>query len=105
MAEMDVTMGAADAPGPVPPLTPPFEWTRFANFADPWAARIVAGLLENEGVPTYVESHGMLGASDGYSVVWVPHLLVHRARWILSLAPPTESELLYLATGELTPGQ
>jgi hypothetical protein len=102
VVEVDVTATVADPLGPAPPLTPPFAWTQFAHYFDPWAAYIVAGLLENEGVMTYIESHGILGASDGYAALWVPHPLVHRARWILALGPPTEAELLYLATGELT---
>jgi len=64
------------------------------------AAMIVAGLLESEGVPTIVESIGPFPGTSS-SAIWVPKELVHRARWILSWPPPTDSELTFLATGEL----
>jgi hypothetical protein len=101
VAEIDGTASLVDPLGPAPPLTPPFAWTQFAHYPNPWAAYIVAGLLENEGVATYMESSGIFGEGNGFSTLWVPQTLAHRARWILALAPPTESELTFLATGEL----
>jgi hypothetical protein len=105
VAEIEVTAGIAYPLGPVPPLTPPFEWTQFAHYPNPWAACIVAGLLENEGVVTYIESTGIFGEVNGFSILRVPQPLAHRARWIPALAPPTESELVFLATGELNSDQ
>lgn len=102
VAQIEVIAGAADPLGPVPPLKTPFVWMPFAGYPDPWAAHIVAGLLENEGVPTYIESSGIFEVSISLAVVWVPQPLAHRARWILAQTPPTESELVFLATGELS---
>jgi hypothetical protein len=105
MAEMDITAGVVDVLDPLPSLIPPFQWTRFAHYPDPWAAHIVAGLLENEGVATYIESSGIFGDGNSFATLWIPQPLAHRARWILALAPPTETELVYLATGELNSDQ
>lgn len=72
---------------------------RFARYPNYLATHIVAGLLENEGVPTLVEFFAPFPVTDS-SAIWVPKELLHRARWILAWPPPTEAELLFLATGE-----
>jgi hypothetical protein len=77
------------------------QWERFARYPDYVAAHIVAGLLENEGVPAVVESIGVFPDVTSFSTIWVPKELAHRARWILAWPPPTEAELTFLATGEL----
>jgi len=100
MAQLEVFAAAAEPPWPSPLHFPIREWRRFACYPNYLAAHIVAGLLENEGVPTVVESFGAFPGTDS-SAVWVPKELLHRARWILALSPPTEAELLFLATGEL----
>lgn len=93
----DVTDAAVEPPEPFVPVTTLLEWECFADFPNLWAAYIVAGLLENEGVPTYIDSNSVFS----YATVFVPKPLAHRARWILALQPPTEAELIFLATGEL----
>jgi hypothetical protein len=75
------------------------EWENFQEFGDDLAARIVAGRVEYEGVPTFIETRPHW---SGFRViVRVPRPLLHRARWLMSLPFPTESELGFLATGEL----
>ena len=101
MAQTDVTATVAELPEPFAPLTRPFEWVRFASYPNHLAAHIVAGLFENEGVPTMIESNSVFPDAITCATVWVPKPLAHRARWILALQPPTEAELIFLATGEL----
>ena len=92
---------AANAPWPDPTPTPSGEWEEFARFPNIWEGLILAGLLENEGLPAVVESLWPGPDLRSHSIVWVPRNLVHRARWILSWPAPTEAELTFLATGEL----
>jgi len=101
MAQTEVTAAVTESPEPTAPLRTPFEWVRFACYANEWDAHIVTGLLENEGVLTTIETNGMFPGTMGYTTVWVPQSLAHRARWILALLPPTEAELIFMATGEL----
>ena len=97
-----VEAAAAEPPWPSQPHVDFRDWRRFARYPNYLAAHIVAGLLENEGVPTVVESWGSFPGADS-SAIWVPKELMHRARWILALSPPSDAELLFLATGELEP--
>jgi hypothetical protein len=78
----------------------PTEWVAFERYANYLLAQIVAGLLENEGVPAIV---ACWTAFPGFAsaLIWIPKPLIHRARWIIALPPPTDAELLFLATGEL----
>jgi len=85
----------------LPPDHDPIEWETFERYPNYLAAQIVAGLLENEGVPAIVTTWtAFLGIAS--AAVWVPKYLLHRTRWIMALAPPSDSELLFLATGELS---
>jgi len=77
------------------------EWQRFSRYRSNLDAHIVAGLLENEGVPTIIESVGVSVDANSPCMLWVPKELSHRARWILAWPPPTDAELIFLATGEL----
>jgi hypothetical protein len=100
----EVSAAAAEPPWPKFPRIDFREWRRFERYPNYLAAHIVAGLLENEGVPTIVESQGVFPGADT-SAIWVPKDLLHRARWILSLSSPSDAELLFLATGELEPAK
>ena len=102
MAQLEVSAAAAEPPWPGQPQLDFRDWRRFARYPNYLAAHIVAGLLENEGVPALVESLGVFPGVDS-SAIWVPKELLHRARWILALSPPSDAELLFLATGELEP--
>lgn len=91
---------------PEPPWSPPpdanyIDWEVFASYPHYLAEHIVSGLLENEGVRTSVIAWNPL-PSVASATLWVPKLLMHRARWIEALSPPTDAELLFLATGELS---
>lgn len=101
MTQIEITSTVTKPPGPFTPLGAPFDWMRFANYPNYWAAHIVAELLENEGVPAIIESNSVFPGAIGYATVWIPQQLAHRARWILALQPPTEAELIFMATGEL----
>src|SRR5688572_17085087 len=76
-----------------PSETDCIEWEAFAVYAHHLAAQIVAGLFENESLPTIVTAWP---AFPGFApaTLWVPKHLMHRARWIASLAPPSDAELL-----------
>jgi hypothetical protein len=86
---------------PLPPDHTKIEWEIFARFPNYLAAEIVAGLFQNEGLPSIVQAWNSV-PGVGTVAVWVPKFLMHRARWIVALAPPTDAELLFLATGELS---
>src|SRR5262245_17791686 len=59
VAQLEVSAAAAEPPWPSWPRIDFREWRRFARYPNYLAAHIVAGLLENEGVPTVVESYGV----------------------------------------------
>ena len=103
-----VAAGAA-ALEPEPPWRPgpeitPIEGEAFAVYPHYLAAHIVSGVLENEGLLTVVTACTAFPgvASD---TLWVPRHPMHRARWIAALSPPSDAELLFLATGELVPDE
>ena len=75
-------------------------WQRFERYSNHITASIVAGRLEADGVPTIVEA---ASAFPGVfcATIWVPKDLMHRARWVLAWPVPSDSELTFLATGEL----
>jgi hypothetical protein len=100
--QLDTTAAALD-PGPpwLPPDSYPIEWEAFARFPNYLAAQIVSGLFENEGLPAIVTAWSAFPGVAS-AIVWVPRYLVHRARWIAALAPPSDAELLFMATGELS---
>ena len=79
-------------------------WEEFASFPNHWEGYVLAGLLRNEDVPARVISLWPV-FNSGFSAVLVPRESFHRARWVLSWPAPSEAELLFLATGDLEPGQ
>jgi hypothetical protein len=82
------------------PLSAFSDWVRFARYHNDLEARIVAGNLIANGVPSVVEPVGQFPGIMSCAI-WVPRALAHRARWILSWLPLTDAELTFLATGEL----
>jgi hypothetical protein len=76
------------------------DWVRFASYLNDLEARIVAGNLVANGVPSIFEPIGQFPGMTACAI-WVPRLLAHRARWVLSWLPPTDAELTFLAIGEL----
>ena len=78
------------------------DWEQIESFGDEASAAALAGMLRTEGVPARVDaSRPVPGLDEGFRVI-VPTRLAHRARWLMAATQTTESELTYLATGELT---
>jgi len=75
-------------------------WEEFASFPNHWEGYVLAGLLRNEDVPARV-IFLWPAFNSGFSAVFVPRELIHRARWVLSWPVASDAELLFLATGEL----
>jgi hypothetical protein len=79
-------------------------WVGVDAYPDRFSAEAIVGLLASEGVPAYIASDEPIpGLGRNFSVL-VPPELVQRACRVLKQAPVGDSELTYLATGEL-PGQ
>ena len=77
------------------------EWTTFRRLADLGSAQLLVELLLAENVPALLEAPYMLPGIDGYYIVSVPSVLLHRASWVAPETPFDEAELAYLATGTL----
>ena len=79
-------------------------WDELARYPNFWEGHIVCGLLISEGVTAAVRNTWPGPDLASHSVVWVPRELMRRAHWILAWPAPSESELIFLATGDLEPG-
>ena len=77
------------------------EWEQFGVFGDRASAASLVGLLHTEGVPAQIDESSPVPGLDEMFRVLVPSRLAHRARWIVATMDVTESELDFLATGEL----
>jgi hypothetical protein len=80
------------------------EYEQFKTFPERGPAESLHSWLEFEGVPSYIEPSALSGAVETQFVVYVLKELAHRARWIVAQLPPSDAELVFLATGKL-PGQ
>ena len=78
------------------------QWVLFESRDDSASAEILRSQLENEGVATRLEIHGVPGMS-AFNILVLSSML-HRARWITQQQPPSDNELEYLATGQLPVG-
>ena len=78
----------------------PIEWQAFSSYLNPLSAHVFAELLKAEGVPTIISGWPAFPGAIP-CVIWLPKQLMHRARWIIALEPPSDAELLFLSTGEL----
>jgi hypothetical protein len=77
------------------------EWEQFEVLADHASAAALVGRLRMEGVPAEIETSSPFpGLNDDFRVM-VPKRLAHRARWVMAAMDTSESELDFLATGEL----
>ena len=76
-------------------------WEEFRRIPDLPSAQALVELLLTEGVPARVEAPNLLPGIEGYFVVVVPSALLHRARWVAPESQFEESELVFLATGQL----
>src|SRR5262245_30797310 len=98
--ELDATASTygSEPPWTVPPNLAGIEWEICAHYPNYLAAQIVAGLFENEGLPSIIAAWASF-PGVGSAALWVPKPLIHRARWITAQAGPTDAELLFLAPG------
>lgn len=78
------------------------DWKPFQTFSDRGSAQALVVVLHAEGVPARVESSHLVAGIEARHRVLVPSSLLHRAKWVLADSDLTESELDYLATGELS---
>lgn len=76
-------------------------WALLATCGNHLEARVMAGLLESESVQVMVRNEGAVPGLESGTQVLVPAALLHRARWLLAQALPTEAELTELATQQL----
>ena len=76
-------------------------WQGFLSFHDRVSADMYADFLESEEVPSRVQLAELVLGVEAEFCLLVPTSLAHRARWVLANSEYSESELCYLATGEL----
>jgi len=77
------------------------KWVAFRRLADLPSAQALVELLLALEVPARIEAPYLLPGIDGYYIVAVPSVLLHRAGWVSPKARFDEAELAYLATGQL----
>lgn len=78
-------------------------WKRLVTVFDTLSAQVLVERLNAEGVPTRLRADtALLGVARTCDIL-VPAGLVPRARHIISAEEVSESELTWLATGELGP--
>lgn len=77
------------------------EWEPFRHFAERGPAEALCAQLAAADVPARVETRRLENALEARFCVMVASFLAHRARWGVAQLPPSEQELLFLATGEL----
>jgi len=77
-------------------------WQSLMTVLDTLSAQALVERLNGEGVPTRVQMDtSLLGAARSCEIL-VPSELLHRAKWLLSSGQFSDTELTYLATGELS---
>jgi hypothetical protein len=76
----------------------------FGVFSSLGPAEALLAQLELNQVPAKIEARALEGCIERQYCVLVSSRMAHRARWILAQSPPTDEELIFLATGKL-PGQ
>jgi len=77
------------------------DWQLLLEFQTRMSAEIIQQFLEEADVPTYLSSGGLSAGLESVFRLSVPSSLAHRARWILATSDFSDSELRFLATGEL----
>ncbi len=77
-------------------------WEYIESFPDEIAAEAFAGALRAEGVSAEVVTQSPVPGLVLDVKVRVPAAQAHRAQWVLKSLVPSESELIKLATGEVT---
>ncbi len=79
-------------------------WEAFRVYSSRGPAEALLARLELNQVPAKIETRALEGCIERQFCVLASSRLAHRARWIVAQLPPTEEELVFLATGKL-PGQ
>jgi hypothetical protein len=77
-------------------------WQSLILVMDTISAQALSERLNAEGVPTRIEMDSSLLGVARRCEILVPAELLHRAQWLLSSGQFSETELTYLATGELS---
>ena len=78
------------------------QWRLLACLSDVPSAAVLADILSSESVAVRVLTEAALMGQAAPCRVFVAAGQVHRARWILSQRSLSDSELTFLATGEMT---
>jgi Putative prokaryotic signal transducing protein len=76
-------------------------WEWLEDCADHLAAEVIAGQLRADSVPVYIQDVAAIPGLVGSSRIFVPENFMHRAKWVLAQAPPSEAELEWLALAPL----
>jgi hypothetical protein len=82
-------------------MTSPVVWQDFRRYAERGPAEALCALMRAANVPCTVEARSLEAGVESQFCVLVPSHLAHRARWVASLPPLSEEELVFLATGKL----
>jgi len=77
-------------------------WKSLATVFDTLSAQVLVERLNGEGVPTRLKTDSSLFGAARRCEILVPAELLNRAQWLLSSAQFSDTELSYLATGELS---
>lgn len=77
------------------------DWELFRVYTDQGSADVMRARLELEKVPVRVETRSLENAREAEYCLFVHRSLAHRARWVVAQLPPTDEELVFLATGKL----
>jgi hypothetical protein len=80
------------------------DWSILATFGDRISAQALVGLLDSEKLPCRLISNEPLPGLGTQFAVLVPQELLRKATRLREEAQVSESELTFLATGEL-PGE
>ena len=78
-------------------LDPLGEWELFRAFPDEPAALTLAGQLRTSDCPSKISPRQLASGVETEYCVYVPHTLIHRARWIVAQLPVSDAELESLA--------
>ena len=75
-------------------------WCLFKVFENSSEAELTKDFLQKNGVPVKIDFGSLESGVDGVHL-FVTESLLHRAKWIIADSAFTDTELDYLATGQL----
>ena len=82
-------------------MTSKVVWQDFRIYPERGPAEALCALMRAANVPCAVEPRALEAGVESQFCVLVASHLAHRARWVASLPPLTDEELVFLATGKL----